>query len=333
MDQQSAESTARLERQVRMLERKLTRSEQSRILLETAKDKLDALHANLLSDLGEQKALLAEKNKTLEALSARLAKYLSPQVYESIFSGRQDSSLDTRRKKLTIFFSDIQDFTRTTEDLQAEDLTFILNDFFTEMSKIALEHGATIDKFIGDAMLMFFGDPDSRGIEEDARACVRMAIAMQRTMRRLQGKWRTMGYQRPFRMRVGINTGFCNVGNFGSPDRMDYTIIGGEVNLTARLQAAADPDGILMSYETYVLVRDIIDADERPLLVAKGVRREVRPFAVTSIFADDGNRVVRLEEEGVALRLDFAKLTEATRDKVLAALEDAASRLRAERGE
>lgn len=316
-----------------MLERKLARSEQSRILLETAKDKLDALHANLLSDLGEQKSLLAEKNKTLEALSARLAKYLSPQVYQSIFSGRQDSSLDTRRKKLTIFFSDIQDFTRTTEDLQAEDLTFILNDFFTEMSKIALEHGATIDKFIGDAMLMFFGDPESRGIEEDARACVRMAIAMQRTMRRLQGKWQTMGYQRPFRMRVGINTGFCNVGNFGSPDRMDYTIIGGEVNLTARLQAAADPDGILMSYETHVLVRDIVDADERPLLVAKGVRREVRPFAVTSIFADDGNRVVRLEEEGVALRLDFAKLTEASRDKVLAALEEAASRLRAERGE
>lgn len=330
---QSAEPTARLERQVRMLERKLARSEQSRILLETAKDKLDALHANLLSDLGEQKSLLAEKNKTLEALSARLAKYLSPQVYQSIFSGRQDSSLDTRRKKLTIFFSDIQDFTRTTEDLQAEDLTFILNDFFTEMSKIALEHGATIDKFIGDAMLMFFGDPESRGIEEDARACVRMAIAMQRTMRRLQGKWQTMGYQRPFRMRVGINTGFCNVGNFGSPDRMDYTIIGGEVNLTARLQAAADPDGILMSYETHVLVRDIVDADERPLLVAKGVRREVRPFAVTSIFADDGNRVVRLEEEGVALRLDFAKLTEASRDKVLAALEEAASRLRAERGE
>jgi class 3 adenylate cyclase len=156
---------------------------------------------------------------------------------------------------------------------------------------------------------------------------------MQRTMRRLQGKWQTMGYQRPFRMRVGINTGFCNVGNFGSPDRMDYTIIGGEVNLTARLQAAADPDGILMSYETHVLVRDIVDADERPLLVAKGVRREVRPFAVTSIFADDGNRVVRLEEEGVALRLDFAKLTEASRDKVLAALEEAASRLRAERGE
>lgn len=330
---QSAEPAARLERQVRMFERKLARSEQSRILLETAKDKLDTLHANLLSDLAEQKSLLAEKNRTLEALSARLAKYLSPQVYESIFSGRQDSSLETRRKKLTIFFSDIQDFTRTTEDLQAEDLTFILNDFFTEMSKIALEHGATIDKFIGDAMLMFFGDPESRGIEEDARACVRMAIAMQRTMRRLQGKWQTMGYQRPFRMRVGINTGFCNVGNFGSPDRMDYTIIGGEVNLTARLQAAADPDGILMSYETHVLVRDIVDAVERPLLVAKGVRREVRPFAVTSIFADDGNRVVRLEEEGVALRLDFAKLTEASRDKVLTALEEVATRLRAERGE
>ena len=99
----------------------------------------------------------------LESLSSKLSKYLAPQIYQSIFSGRQDVSLETKRKKLTVFFSDIKDFTQITEDLQAEDLAGLLNEYFTEMSRIALEHGATIDKFIGDAMLMFFGDPEIEG--------------------------------------------------------------------------------------------------------------------------------------------------------------------------
>ncbi len=320
---------ASLERQVRMLERKLQRAEQSRVNLETAKDRFDTLYTNLLADLGEQKALVEQKNATLEALSAKLAKYLSPQVYQSIFTGQQQAALETRRKKLTIFFSDIEDFTRTTEDLEAEDLTFVLNDYFTEMSRLALEHGATIDKFIGDAMLMFFGDPETRGPEEDAKACVRMAVAMQRRMRELQARWHARGYERPFRMRIGINTGFCNVGNFGSLDRMDYTIIGGEVNLSARLQSAADADGILLSFETYALVRDIVATEERPPIAAKGIRREVRPFAVTSIFEDDAARhVLRIDEEGAAVALDFSRLTDAGRARVRAALEEAARRLR-----
>jgi adenylate cyclase len=95
----------------------------------------------------------------LEGLSSKLSKYLAPQVYQSIFSGHQDVSHETKRKKLTVFFSDLKDFTQITDDLEAEDLTGLLNEYFTEMSKIALQYGATIDKFIGDAMLMFFGDP------------------------------------------------------------------------------------------------------------------------------------------------------------------------------
>lgn len=323
-----SKDAASLERQVRMLERKLQRAEQSRVNLETAKDRFDTLYTNLLADLGEQKALVEQKNATLEALSAKLAKYLSPQVYQSIFTGKQQAALETRRKKLTIFFSDIEDFTRTTEDLEAEDLTYILNDYFTEMSRLALEHGATIDKFIGDAMLMFFGDPETRGPEEDAKSCVRMAIAMQRRMRELQARWHARGYERPFRMRIGINTGFCNVGNFGSPDRMDYTIIGGEVNLSARLQSAADPDGILLSFETCALVRDIVATEERPPIAAKGIRREVRPFAVTSIFEGDRDRrVLRIDEEGATVALDLSRLNGASRARVRAALEDAARRL------
>ena len=95
-----------------------------------------------------------------------------------------------------------------------------------------------------------------------------------------------MGFEQPFNMRIGINTGYCNVGNFGSNDRMDYTIVGGEVNLTARLEAAADPGGILISYPTYALVRDIVVTEERDSIAAKGIRREVRAFAITGILDD-----------------------------------------------
>jgi len=174
----------------------------------------------------EANALVTEKNAMLEGLSAKLAKYLSPQIYKSIFSGSQNVEIASKRKKLTVFFSDIAAFTETTDNLESEELTGVLNHYLTEMSRIALEHGATIDKYIGDAMLLFFGDPDTKGVKEDAKACVMMAIAMQRRMRELEQEWRDRGLERPFRIRMGISTGFCTVGNFGSDDRVDYTIIG-----------------------------------------------------------------------------------------------------------
>jgi len=167
-----------------------------------------------LKQIEERNAALDEKTRMLESLSVKLSKYLSPQVYASIFTGSRDVELATERKRLTVFFSDIKDFTATTADMQPEDLTAMLNRYFTAMSKIALAHGAHIDKFIGDAMLMFFGDPETKGAEEDARACVRMAVAMQRQMVELQQEWRASGFEQPFEMRVGINTGYCNCRQF-----------------------------------------------------------------------------------------------------------------------
>jgi adenylate cyclase len=280
-----------------------------------------------LEDLSET---LEEKNKMLEGLSSKLSKYLSPQVYESIFTGKRDVSLATERKKLTVFFSDIKDFTQTTEDIQPEDLTCLLNSYFTEMSKIALGHGATIDKFIGDAMLMFFGDPESRGAKEDAQACVRMAIAMQRKMASLECLWRSRGFEKPFRMRIGINTGYCNVGNFGSDDRMDYTIIGGEVNLAARLEGQADPGSILMSYETFALVEDTVRAEARPPLQVKGIRQEIRPYAVTGLFDDleKENKIIRKERNGLNLLIDFEAMNEETRKAATVDLEEALAAMR-----
>ena len=131
---------------------------------------------------------LAKKNKELEVLSNKLAKYLSPQVYKSIFVGAQEVRLASQRKKLTVFFSDLAAFTEMTERMELEDVTHLLNDYLTEMSKVALEYGATIDKYVGDAIMIFFGDPETRGVKGDALACVRMAIAMQKRMRELLNK-------------------------------------------------------------------------------------------------------------------------------------------------
>lgn len=326
---EAAAELAALSRQVRILERKLHRSEEGRAMLEDSKDRFDALYRNIIGELDEQRTLLNEKNRMLEGLSSKLSKYLAPQVYQTIFSSPQELTLDTVRKKLTVFFSDIKDFTQITDDLQAEDLASLLNEYFSEMSKIALDYGATIDKFIGDAMLMFFGDPETKGVEQDAKACVAMAIAMQRRMRELQEDWRERGIEHPFQMRIGINTGYCNVGNFGSADRMDYTIIGGEVNLAARLESQADPDGILMSYETYALVRDEVIAEERPSIEAKGIRREIRPFALTDFLdAASEDRLIRHDSDGMSIRIDMRRMDSDRKRKALEELIQVVERLK-----
>lgn len=229
-------------------------------------------------------------NQFLASIAMKISRYLAPQVYASIFSGQKDVTIHTERKKLSIFFSDIKDFTATAERLQPEEMTELLNEYFTEMSAIALKHGGTVDKFIGDAMLIFFGDPESRGTAEDARACLAMAVEMQRRIAELNIKWRRQGVEQPFRVRMGINTGYCNVGNFGSADRMDYTIIGAEANLAARLQSIAEPGQIVLSYESYALVRERAVAHALSPIAMKGINREVVPYAVESMIDDEGRR-------------------------------------------
>jgi class 3 adenylate cyclase len=272
---------------------------------------------------------LTEANDFLAGISMKLAKYLSPQVYKSIFSGQKDVAIATERKKLTIFFSDIKDFTSISERLQPEDLTQLLNDYFTGMSAIALRHGATIDKFFGDAILIFFGDPETKGVEEDARSCLRMAIDMQQHMEQLNAIWRKRGIDLPMYVRMGINTGFCNVGNFGSDDRMAYTIIGAEANLAARLQAIAEPGGICLSYETYALVRDMVRARPLEPIVMKGIKREVVPYAVEGILGELAQRpqVIIEHVTGLDLFLDLDAIKQNEVDRAKRRLSEALAAL------
>ena len=266
--------------------------------------------------------IIAQKNKELEALSTKLSKYLSPQIYHSIFTGAQNVEIASTRKKLTIFFSDVVNFTETTDKLESEDLTNLLNRYLTEMTNIALEHGATIDKYIGDAIMVFFGDPQSKGVKEDARACVRMAVAMLRRLRELHAEWLELGAEQPFHSRIGINTGYVTVGNFGSEDRMDYTIIGSSVNLTARLQSFAPVDGILLGHETYSLVKDEVDAEEQEPIKLKGFAEPIRRYKVLGLFDDlvSEGSVIREEQDGFKLLLDLKKRDRAEAIRALEAI-------------
>jgi adenylate cyclase len=269
---------------------------------------------------------VARKNKELEILSNKLAKYLSPQVYQSIFSGKQEVKIASQRKKLTVFFSDIADFTETADKLESEDLTQLLNHYLTEMSQVALEYGATIDKYVGDAIVIFFGDPETRGVKEDALACVRMAIAMQKRLRVLEGVWRM---EHPLRCRIGISTGYCTVGNFGSEDRMDYTIIGGGVNLASRLERAAPPGGTLISYETYIHVKDEIYCEPRGHIEVKGIAYPVAVYQVVDLFANLGEdcHIIHEDHPSIKINLDLDAMSAEERREAAAVLQRSLDRL------
>src|SRR5882672_9773679 len=272
---------------------------------------------------------LETANEFLASLSMKISRYLSPQIYKSIFSGQKDVTIHTERKKLTIFFSDIKDFTATAERLQPEQTTQLLNEYFTEMSAIALQHGGTVDKFVGDAMLIFFGDPESKGEAEDAKASMRMALDMQHRVAELNVQWHNNGMQHPFGVRMGINTGFCNVGNFGSADRMDYTIIGAEANLAARLQSIAEPGNIVISYETYALVRDAVAAHALLPISMKGIRREVIPYAVEGMLTASGQKIEIFSEHmpGLDLYLDTSAVDAPAAARIRATLRGAMAAL------
>ena len=299
-----------------------------RPLADKRADEIGAISGSLIHYMGvidEREAELAEKTQTLEQLSHQLSKYLSPQVYDSIFSGKQEVKVASSRKKLTIFFSDIAGFTETADRLESEELSQLLNHYLTEMSRIALDHGATIDKYVGDAILIFFGDPETRGVKEDALACVRMAIAMRKRLHDLAEIWRGSGIEKPLQVRMGIHTGFCTVGNFGSEDRLDYTIIGGAVNTASRLEHVAMPGEIVISYETFALVRDQIRCEEHGEIEVKGIAYPIATYTVLDTLenlGDQGNRI-REQRANVKLDLDLDSMTAAEREEATALLQQA----------
>ena len=253
----------------------------------TAEWRLRSEREELLAQKIRDREIIEEKSRRLESLATRLAKYLSPQVYQSIFSDTENKSKAYTRKNLTIFLSDIVQFTDLSDTLEPERLATVINSYLSEMTFIALDCGGTIDKFIGDAILIFFGDPESEGETEDALKCVEMALRMRMRVRELQKYWQKMGVSRGLHVRVGITSGYCTVGNFGSEQRLDYTVLGSPVNLAARLQGLAQADTILIDGNTHSLVEDQVSCERIDQVTPKGFMRPVQIYKVGDFLSED----------------------------------------------
>ena len=275
-------------------------------------------------------AHMANQQKQAVELSRKLAKYLSPQIWGSLFSGKRDAKVETRRKKLTVFFSDIKGFSAMSEELPLDTLTKMLNTYLSEMTRIASRHGGTVDKFIGDAVMIFFGDPSSKGSKEDATACVAMAIDMQKQMKLLRQQWKREGIEHKLEIRIGINTGYCTVGNFGTDTRLDYTILGTDVNLASRLESACRPSHILISETTYELVKDRILCRAMGDIQAKGFNRPIPVYEVREMKsrAGSGAGFLSLEAPGFTIFMDLPKVRNFDKKRILLGLAGAATGLK-----
>lgn len=318
----------KLQKQIRILEKKLKRCEESRIILENYADRNTVLFRKLTSEIEEQRALIQQKSEELEALAKKLAKYLSPQVYSSIFSGKRDVRLETYRKKLTIFLSDIVGFTTRTNSMEPEDLTIWLNSYLDSMAQTVQKYGGTLDKFIGDAVLVFFGDPETNGVKKDAVACVKMAVEMQQAIQGLHIEWQKQGISDRLLVRMGITTGYCTVGNFGSEERMDYTIIGNRVNLASRLETNAPPGGILISEDTYALVKNQFNCMKRDPIQVKGFERSVDVYELLLKNSEtDPGDSIEVKFDGFTLKLDPSNVAYTSKQDIISTLKDAIDKL------
>lgn len=229
----------------------------------------DSLNRSILYALERGRLLEELKNhkERIEKIALKLSKYLPPEVYASIFAGLQDVKIGATAKRLTILFSDIVNFTSTVEGMEEGSISPWLNSYLNDMSKITHKYGGTLDKFIGDAIMIFFGDPNTFGRETDAVKCVLMALEMLDHCKKINMK-----------IRIGIHSGECIVGNFGSDYRMDYTIIGKAVNLASRMESNSDTARILITEQTMDLVKDYILCEPRGNIKVKGIDREIMTY-------------------------------------------------------
>jgi adenylate cyclase len=230
-----------------------------------------------------------KENSELTRRTFNLSKYLSPTIRRAVLSGKR-TTLDSQDKNVTIFFSDLSGFTHLAERLEPDDLALFLNISLTEMSEIAMRFGGTIDKIIGDSIMVFFGDPESRGIKNDALSCVSMALAMRKAMTKLKNRWQAVGIENPPSIRMRINSGLCKVGHFGTEHHLTYTLLGRSVNLASRLESAADNDEILISFSTYSLVKDIVNCVPKGQLAIKGFSQPIIAYSALDLSTRHGNQ-------------------------------------------
>lgn len=259
------EAKARLDEHNRELE---NRVEERTSELRKAQQDLLRLNRDLEAKVKEQVTQLERYNE--------LRRYLSPKLAEKILTSEDALGMEPQRKMMTVVFTDIRGFSNLTDSLEPEELFQLLSRYHSEMIKIVHVHDGTLNKIVGDGLLIFFGDPIP--MEDHAERAVHMAMDMQKKIADLSDEWNQYGHA--LGVRIGINSGFVTVGNVGSEAHRDYTIIGNQVNVAARLETSAKAGQILISQRTYSLVKELIEVEEIGVVKVKGIHNPIKTYSV-----------------------------------------------------
>jgi adenylate cyclase len=212
--------------------------------------------------------------------------YLSPKVMEEILTDPSKLGLGGKRENLTVLFSDIRGFTSYCEKRAPEDIIPILNEYLDVMSNVILKYNGTLDKYVGDEIVAFFGAPAMKQPLNHAEMAVRTSLEMVAELKKLHEKWKSEGKE-PLDFGVGINTGPMMVGNMGSTNRLNYTVIGDEVNLGARVEALTRDYNvrIIITQSTYDNVKDMVEVKRLGEVMVKGKAQPVIVYELLSLKA------------------------------------------------
>lgn len=242
--------------------------------------KINIKRADELGDLTDAFNEMAKSLKEKEVMRGAFSKVVTKSVMDHLIQHPDGLKLGGEKKPVTVFFSDIRGFTPMSEALTAEEVVHILNEYFTAMTAIIFKYEGTLDKYMGDAIMAIWGAPIE--MSDHAERAVMAAIEMGEKMKELQAKWRMEG-KREVNIGIGINSGDVVVGNIGSNERLEYTAIGDNVNLTQRLESVAEKGQILISAATYERVKNKVNATMLDPIKVKGKTEKVLAYSVQGL--------------------------------------------------
>jgi class 3 adenylate cyclase len=225
-----------------------------------------------------QNSNLVDQMKKEEIVRTNLSRYLSPQIVDRVINNDVHLNLGGNRKAVTILFSDIRDFTTISETMPADQLVHILNEYFTAMAEIIFECQGSLDKYIGDAIVAVFGSLIP--LENPAHNAVEASIQMMKRLPVLNEQW-AQKYGFSMEIGIGVNTGEVFLGNIGSPERMEFTVIGDTVNVASRFSGLARAGQILMTAETLSTLDNAFDYVALPPSEVKGKSGKLEVFEIT----------------------------------------------------
>jgi len=249
---------------------------------------LEVEHLEEVTRLNRQLEARVEEQMGELVRTGELKRFLPPQIAESLLAGQLSATDAFERRKLTLLFADMVGFTDLSDTLEPEELSEVLNEYLREMTAVALSHRGTLDNYIGDGLMVLFGAPVPDDESAHAWSALQAAFAMKARAQELGAAIRERGIPADLRVRVGVNTGHCTVGVFGSDILRAYKAVGFAVNVAARLQSEAEPGTVLAGFRTYALVKDRVLAEPREPLSLKGAARPVEAWEILEL--TDGGR-------------------------------------------